>query len=344
MDRETIARLCEPFVQGDTRTSRRYAGTGLGLAICRRLADLMTGKLDIDSVPGKGTTVSISLPLPVAAPVPQQRKVNPTETHPDVASLLARAPLIESAAHAAPQPILVVDDHPTNRRLLVRQLAWLGYTADAAANGLEALERFTERSGPDSRYALVITDCQMPEMDGYELARRIRALESDGAEKTVLLAFTANTLREAADECHAAGMDDVLTKPIELKDLKTKLEHWLPAAPGVAASAPKPKRPVESSAISLTGEFCSAHESDMDALHEALRERQHDTVARAAHRIRGAALMYGDTPLAEAAAELERAARADGGWVRTETAARGVEEQTVRLFARAGWRSRRRAS
>ena len=85
----------------------------------------------------------------------QQRKISPTETHLDVASLLARAPLIESAAHAAPQPILVVDDHPTNRRLLVRQLAYLGYTADAAANGLEALERFTARNEHETRYALV---------------------------------------------------------------------------------------------------------------------------------------------------------------------------------------------
>ena len=347
MDRETIVRLCEPFVQGDTRASRRYGGTGLGLAICRRLADLMTGHLDIESALGTGTTVSLSLPLPVAAPVAQQRKINPTETHPDVAALLARAPLIEGAAHAAPQPILVVDDHPTNRRLLVRQLAWLGYTADAAANGLEALERFTERSASEKRYALVITDCQMPEMDGYELARRIRGLENDGSQKTVLLAFTANTLREAADECHAAGMDDVLTKPIELKDLKAKLEHWLPAgsAPDAgAANAPKPKRLVETSSMSLTGEFCLAHEADMGVLREALRERRHDTVARAAHRIKGAALMYGDTLLADVAAELERVARADGSWTVTETAARGVEEQTTRLFARAGWSGRRRAS
>ncbi len=279
--------------------------------------------------------------------MPQQRKISPTETHVDVASLLARAPLIESAAHAAPQPILVVDDHPTNRRLLVRQLAYLGYTADAAANGLEALERFTERNAHETRYALVITDCQMPEMDGYELARRIRGLENDSSQKTVLLAFTANTLREAADECHAAGMDDVLTKPIELKDLKAKLEQWLPAAAEAdteTASAPKPKRVVESSSMSLTGEFCLAHEADMEGLRAALRERQQDTVARAAHRIKGAALMYGDAPLADAAGELERVARAGGAWTATETAARGVEEQTAELFARARWSGRRRAS
>lgn len=96
--------------------------------------------------------------------------------------------------------------------------------------------------------------------------------------------------------------------------------------------------------MSLTGEFCLAHEADMGLLRTALRERQHDTVARAAHRIKGAALMYGDSSLADAAAELERAARAGGAWTVTETAARGVEEQTARLFTRAGWSGRRRAS
>jgi signal transduction histidine kinase/DNA-binding NarL/FixJ family response regulator len=348
MDQETVARLCEPFVQGDTSTSRRYGGTGLGLAICRRLAGLMAGRLHIESAPGEGTTVSFLLSLTAIGPVARHKGLSFSDTHTDIASLPSRAPSIEAAAGSG-QLILVVDDHPTNRRLLVRQLAWLGYAAEAVADGAEALARFAERRAAGTHHALVITDCQMPEMDGYELARRIRGVEKDDRERTVLLAFTANTLREAADECHAAGMDDVLTKPIELKDLKEKLEHWLPlrALPSgvqtlVAAQPGTDSR--HAADTSLTGEFCLAHDEDMDVLRGALLERRHDAVARAAHRIKGAALMYGDNTLAEAAAELEQVARAGGTWEATETAARRVDVETQLLFARTGWLSQSRSA
>jgi signal transduction histidine kinase/DNA-binding NarL/FixJ family response regulator len=342
MDAETIARLCEPFVQGDTRTSRRYGGTGLGLAICRRLAELMTGRLHIESTPGEGTTVSFTLPLTKVAPAANKPRLTSTDTHPDLTDALpSHAPAVEAAAQAG-ELILVVDDHPTNRRLLVRQLAWVGYAAEAVADGTEALARFLERRAAGMPHALVITDCQMPEMDGYELARRIREAESDGRERVVVLAFTANTLREAADECHAAGMDDVLTKPIELKDLKAKLEQWLP--PRMlsvdrrvhAAVDDGSAKPQSSADTSLTGEFCVAHDEDMGLLRDALREQRSESVARAAHRIKGAARMFGDDALADAAAKLEEAARA-GAWQATETAARRVDGETARLFARTGW-------
>ncbi len=345
MDAETVARLCEPFVQGDTRTSRRYGGTGLGLAICRRLAELMTGRLHIQSVPRSGTTVSLVLPVAKVEPSANTQSAH-TDTHADLIDALpSRAPALEVAA-AAGELILVVDDHPTNRRLLVRQLAWVGYAAEAVADGTQALECFLARRAAGTPHALVITECQMPEMDGYELARRIREAERGGHERVVVLAFTANTLREAADECHAAGMDDVLTKPIELKDLKAKLEHWLPlralpldanaleATDVGAASGPED--------ASLTGEFCLAHDEDMGLLRDALREQRLDGVARAAPRIKGAARMYGDAALADAAAKLEEAARA-GAWPATETAARRVDGETQRLFSRTGWPARRRA-
>src|SRR5882672_1399544 len=338
MDRETVSRLCQPFVQGDTRTSRRYGGTGLGLAICRRLADLMSGRLVIDSEPGRGTTVSVTLPLAAIEPVEAHVRRNVADADAAIASPAARAPSVEAAARSG-QLILLVDDHPTNRRLLVRQLAWLGYAAEAAADGAEALARFTARRASGARYALVITDCQMPEMDGYELARRIRAFERGDSDRTAVLAFTANTLREAADECHAAGMDDVLTKPIELAALKAKLEHWLPlrALPpdSVAMQAGADSRPGVDAGV--TGEFCLAHEEDMDLLRDAVRERRHEAIARAAHRIKGAARMYGDRTLADAAEELERLSRANGAWEATHAAVRRVDGETQRLFARAGW-------
>jgi signal transduction histidine kinase/DNA-binding NarL/FixJ family response regulator/HPt (histidine-containing phosphotransfer) domain-containing protein len=349
MDAETISRLCEPFVQGDTRTSRRYGGTGLGLAICRRLAELMTGRLHIESAPRKGTTVSLVLPLPKVAPIAQQTRLTSTDTHADLTDALpSRAPAVATAA-AAGELILVVDDHPTNRRLLVRQLAWIGYAAEAVADGTQALAFFLERRAAGTPYALVITDCQMPEMDGYELARRIRETERGDGKRAVVLAFTANTLREAADECHAAGMDDVLTKPIELKDLKARLEHWLPprtwSIEARSAEADDGGRAKAESAAdtSLTGEFCLAHDEDMGLLRDALREQRPDRVARAAHRIKGAARMYGDGALADAAAKLEEAAHA-GAWQATEAAADRVNGETDRLFARTGWsRQSRRA-
>ena len=339
MDADTVARLCEPFVQGDTRTSRRYGGTGLGLAICRRLASLMGGRLNIESVPAKGTTVSLSVPLAAVDTAARSKRFSAAEPAPAPAP---RAPSIEAAASSG-ELILLVDDHPTNRRLLVRQLEWLGYAAEAAADGIEALARFVERREAGVRYALVITDCQMPEMDGYELTRRIRGVEKDEWRRTVVLAFTANTLREAADECRAAGMDDVLTKPIELRELKAKLDHWLPlkAAQQEAAQALDGEARLGPDG-SITGEFCLAHDEDMDLLHKAVRERRPDSVARAGHRIKGAARMYGDEPLAAAAGELERIARESESWDTIEAAARTVDRETQRLFARSGWLSQSR--
>jgi CheY-like chemotaxis protein len=345
MDQQTISRLCEPFVQGDTRTTRRYGGTGLGLAICRRLADLMGGRLQIESALGEGSTVSILLPLTAVEPAAARKKL---ETSPGIASPGSRAPSIEAAA-ATGQLVLLVDDHPTNRRLLVRQLAWLGYAAEAAADGVEALGRFVARRAAGMSYALVITDCQMPEMDGYELTQRIRALEKGAADRTVILAFTANTLREAIDECHAAGMDDVLTKPIELAALKARLEQWLPlrelppeALAQIARQSIADSRPAADT--SITGEFCVAHDEDMVMLHRAIRERRPNAVATAAHRIKGAARMYGDNALAEAAETLEQCARASESWEPIEAATRRVAAATQRLFTSRGWLSQSRSA
>ncbi len=350
MDSSTLERLCQPFVQGDARTSRRFGGTGLGLAICKRLADLMSGHLGIESAPGKGTTVSLILPLPAAAPVDSGRAVSPDDTQPQLAFPAPRAPSVESAA-AAGELILVVDDHPTNRRLLVRQLSWLGYAAEAAPDGARALELFESRRAGGRPYALVISDCQMPQMDGYELAVSIRKREGEHAGRTVILAFTANTLREAADECRASGMDDVLTKPIVLAELRAKLERWLPRTSRAAGMPAKELRASDTDGalsqtidINLVSEFCTAHEEDLELLERALRERQHEALARAAHRIKGAARMFGSEPLASVAARIEQLARARAPWDALEAAVRDMHSATDELFTQAQWRERRQTA
>ncbi len=372
MDRETLGRLCQPFVQGDARTSRRYGGTGLGLAICKRLADLMGGRIAFASEPDLGTKAALIVPLPPVAaherpPAtgPAASSVRPSEAAARRASSTrlaagstrlaappaGPAPPIEEAARTG-QLILIVDDHPTNRRLLVRQLAWLGFAAEAARNGEEALELFDRRRAARTPHALVITDCQMPEMDGYELARRIRARQERESRRVAILAFTANTLAEAAEECRASGMEDVLTKPIVLAELQSKLERWLPRGPqNASAAGSSPPRapyrgsaadPLEATDTSLAREFCEAHEEDLEFMERALETRERDALARAAHRMKGAARMFGDEALASAAASLEGQTRSGESWDALDVAAQIIRSETNRLFAEAGWIERRR--
>jgi two-component system, NarL family, sensor histidine kinase EvgS len=172
---------------------------------------MMGGEVGIESAPGIGTTVSATLTLgvpvsqaaPAAAPQPQ-------------------SPLVPFVTQAA---VLVVDDHPINRRLLVRQLAALGLErVTALETAPEALNLW--RAGG---IALVITDCNMPMMDGLMLARTMREIEArDGLPRTPIIGWTANVLAEAALACRDAGMDHVLTKPADLSVLKHVLSTWLP--------------------------------------------------------------------------------------------------------------------
>ena len=126
------------------------------------------------------------------------------------------------------QLILIAEDNETNQKVIVRQLALLGYTADVAADGREALEHWKSRE-----YALLLTDLHMPKMDGYELTEAIRAEEKDG-KRIPIIALTANALKGEADHCLAAGMDDYRSKPAPLAELKSVLEKWMPIAKSAA--------------------------------------------------------------------------------------------------------------
>src|SRR6185503_2714664 len=120
--------------------------------------------------------------------------------------------------------VLIADDHSTNRLLITRQLNIIGFAAETAENGLQALQKWQT-----GRFAAVISDVNMPELDGYELARRIRRIEADeGRARTPIIACTANALRGEAESCLSAGMDDYLAKPVQLAELAAKLHQWLP--------------------------------------------------------------------------------------------------------------------
>ncbi|HEV3009759.1 MAG TPA: ATP-binding protein, partial [Burkholderiales bacterium] len=306
MSAETQRRLFEPFQQGESETSRRYGGTGLGLAISRQLIELMGGTIQVTSTEGLGTRVSVTLAA-------EQASVSAIRDDGQTSSG-ERAPVAVSAP--AGTKLLIVDDHPVNLAMLKRQLKVLGLQADTAASGLEALAKW-RREG----HNLVITDLQMPEMDGYTFARAIRAEQDQGKRKPTVVAFTANTHSEALEQCMEAGMDDYLTKPAELLTLRAKLAQWLgsdaplrTAPSGRPASAPG-GNPIDRARIQqlaggpqgiaeVLAELESGVRADIAALQVALESANCDALRRAAHRIKGSALTIGAEGLAALAARV----------------------------------------
>jgi CheY-like chemotaxis protein/HPt (histidine-containing phosphotransfer) domain-containing protein len=247
--------------------------------------------------------------------------------------------------------VLLVDDHPTNRLLLVRQVKTMGYAAESAENGVDALNKW--KSG---RFKMVITDCNMPEMDGYELARRIRKLESaDGGGRTPIIACTANALGGEAETCFAAGMDDYLAKPVELTQLLKKLDQWLPipeagAAPSEQSgnrsntSAPGAAAPVDRSVLAeISGgdaaaerdillDFRRVNDEDATMLKQAVAKNDIPQVARASHRIKGACKMVGAMGLASVCERIEHACRANE-WTTVEADMGAFHQEWMRLNA-----------
>lgn len=210
-------RLFQRYQQADPETARIYGGTGLGLAICRRLADMMDGEIGLRSAPGQGSTFSISLSLPKVEALPE---FVPQVSRVSVGKRNVR-PLFP-ADEQAPL-VLAVDDNPINRKLLANQLKQLGLSVETAEDSRAALELW--RSG---RFPTVITDCHMPDLDGYDLARQIRRIESmQSNRRTLIIGWTASALAEEAEHCRASGMDDVLVKPTDLMQLRETLFRWL---------------------------------------------------------------------------------------------------------------------
>ncbi|MBP6701987.1 MAG: response regulator [Vicinamibacteria bacterium] len=325
--------LFEPFSQVAGEGQRgRGAGTGLGLTICRRLASMMGGAVEMLSEPGVGTTITLSLSLKVADPAGLKR-IDPAFERERVSSSarLRRLPPTTEEAEREGTLVLVVDDHPTNRMLLARQILALGYAAESAENGVAGLKEWTS-----GRFGLVVTDCNMPEMDGYEMTRAIRRLEAvNGTKRTPIIACTANALGGEAEICFAAGMDDYLVKPVELAQMLEKLNQWLPI-PGEntmpephispfheAVSAPPVDRTVlarisggdPSTERDILADFRRVNDEDAAALDRAVAATDGAQVTHSAHRMLGASRMVGAPAFASVCETIEHASR-EGDWTR----------------------------
>jgi CheY-like chemotaxis protein len=240
-------------------------------------------------------------------------------------------PTVEEA-RACGALILLAEDNKTNQEVIRRQLHRVGYQCEIAGNGVEALQHWQK-----NRYGLILTDCHMPEMDGYELTARIRSEEAGSGARIPILAITANALQGEAERCLAAGMDDYLIKPVTLKALRAALLKWMPIAHPAdqpetsradADHAQTPQAEVAGSAcleervlkdmfgddaatfLEILATFVEPSATIMQALAAACEAHDSEAVKQAAHQLKSSARAIGANPLADSCAELEAAGRA----------------------------------
>ncbi|MTH94981.1 ATP-binding protein [Roseibium sp. RKSG952] len=264
------------FRQADISTSRRYGGTGLGLSICQRLVTLMGGEIGVESELGNGAEFFFTVTLQRVEQNNTVEEISPdtnNQTESDV-PVFAMDDCV----------ILVVDDSDINRRLLQQQLALIGCRTVSANNGEEAWDFWRQQ-----KFSLVLTDCHMPELDGYALTERIRQNEKDTEAQTTIIGITASILGGERDKGRKSGMDDVLSKPIKLVDLKTAIDKWAPVARLRASGAQnKPTNSDGSININDAKQFASRAGGntfiDVSHLDELYGEVSHEVFTRL-HRI-----------------------------------------------------------
>ncbi|MNM79441.1 Virulence sensor protein BvgS precursor [compost metagenome] len=294
-------RLFEPFTQAQHSVGSSRGGTGLGLSICRKLADMMGGTIHLDSEPGVGTAACVRLTLQTLEP--------------SAVSVEPAAKPVREANRSL--QVLIVDDHPANRMLLAQQLMHLSHHVVTADDGAMALEHWSP-----GRFDVVITDCNMPVLNGYALASRIREIELEhDASPCVILGLTANAQHDEIARCREAGMDDCLFKPIGLEALRARLAQVPHTADGVDSSLKllslgfdlRIVEELNGHAPDLTRQFIeqlhACNQTDAQQLDTLLIAQDWSQLSDLAHRIKGASRLIRADTLRDCCADLESACR-----------------------------------
>jgi signal transduction histidine kinase/CheY-like chemotaxis protein/HPt (histidine-containing phosphotransfer) domain-containing protein len=308
IEKERQGAIFQRFTQADQSTTREYGGTGLGTTIAYQLVAIMGGELTIDSCPGKGSTFSFILIFPVDLGMADADCRADRVALEDVSSITGH--------------ILVAEDTPVNQFVIRNHLESMGHEVHIAANGLLAVKACAEHA-----FDLVLMDVQMPEMDGFEATRQIRAACPSGPRMPII-GLTANTDPQTRMDCEAAGMDTVLSKPIRREALLRSVARWLATGqdrcvPGLAESNGQNAGPgmdarpldLETAVYEFGSRDCVreaiAHLFDSTNQHlvrisSAMTEKNMAAMQQCAHAIKGSAATVEAHPLALAAAELEQ--------------------------------------
>ena len=302
---EKIEELFQPFSQADSSTTRRFGGTGLGLTISRQLVDLMGGEIGATSTPGVGTTFHFTLPIGEAQP-------GATATAPPATRPAAVAAADSADAFGAGLCVLVVDDNEINRMVAVDMLRRHGYEVEVACNGREAVDAIARRE-----FGVVLMDCQMPVMDGYEATREIRRLEG-GDRHVPIVALTAGSMQGDREAALEAGMDGFLPKPVTADSLVRAVSQ---AAVRTAddANGDALDRKVFDTLLAGSGSveragmladlFDRESQGVVAELRDAFADGDASRVAKAAHGLKGSSSTLGAKRVAALAADMERAGR-----------------------------------
>jgi PAS domain S-box-containing protein len=292
---EVQEHLFQAFAQGDASTTRKYGGTGLGLAICKQLVAKMRGDIGVESSLGNGATFWFTVELAKQS----------TNGAPPVAGEIEEPEPAEGNRPGRGQRILIAEDNVVNQRVLAYELRQLGYSADTVADGCEVLEALSRIP-----YSVILMDCHMPELDGYETTRRIRAA---GGHQPYIIAITANAMQGDKEVCLAAGMDNYVSKPVRTAELRAALQKALPAptepvsAAGLAMLRKLDKGGAPGILTELTDLFA---QSTPKLLSQACNFSDNPTqLAIIAHTIKGSCSFFGAHPMEALCQELEQLGR-----------------------------------
>jgi signal transduction histidine kinase/HPt (histidine-containing phosphotransfer) domain-containing protein/ActR/RegA family two-component response regulator len=315
MSPDVCQKIFHPFTQADSSTNRSFGGTGLGLTITLKLTDLMGGNIAVQSSPGSGSTFTVRLPFESASAD-------------EIASLRSQSK--STIQTLPPLNILLAEDVLINQELARIMLEKFGHRVTIASNGIEALEQFKTGS-----FDLIFMDMQMPEMDGIEATRTIRALEVESGSHIPIIAMTANALASDREKCQAAGMDGFIAKPVRTEKLYESLALFAgavdrPDRPEQPDESEQPDRPDPNDKSDATifnraellmrlggnadllprfiGMFIDSLVEPLEQLRSNLTRGNQDDIHRYAHMIKGSAANIGAPRIMKIAAILDEMA------------------------------------